>query len=92
MQGSVRIGRMSRQLVKPVLLKWTAAFYRNRPLASWPARIGSIHDISVPRGVKPHPTPQPVGGANINNLIELFEKARGIAGDVAECGVFRGVR
>lgn len=90
MHKAARIVRVPRRLVKPVVLKWTAVLYRNRPLASWPARMGSIHDINVPRGVTPHATPQPVGGANINNLIDLFDRTRSVPGDVAECGVFRG--
>jgi hypothetical protein len=79
-----------KRLAKPALRKLTAAFYLKRPLASWPALVGRIHDISVPRGVSPHPTPQPIGGANINNLICLLERTREIGGDVAECGVYRG--
>jgi hypothetical protein len=76
--------------VKPVLRLATAAIYKHRPLSSWPPVLGLIHDIAVPRGVVPNPTPLPVGTANINNLICLLEKTRHIPGDIAECGVFRG--
>lgn len=81
--------RFARRL-KPVLRRMTAPIYAHRPLSSWPPILGRIHEISVPRGVVPHPTPQPVGAANINNLICLLEKTRDIPGDIAECGVFRG--
>jgi O-methyltransferase len=67
-----------------------AAPYLNRPLATWPPRVGQILDINVPRGVSPLPSPLPYGAANINNLIALLERTRNVEGDVAECGVFRG--
>jgi O-methyltransferase len=38
----------------------------------------------------PHPVPQPIGSANINNLISLIEQTRHVPGDIAECGVYRG--
>jgi len=77
-------------LAKPIVKSLTAAFYVKRPLASWPALVGHVHGINVPRGVIPHPAPQPVGAANINNLIHLLEQTREISGDVAECGVYQG--
>ncbi len=79
-----------KRLAKSLLQRLTAAIYVKRPLASWPAFVGRVHNISVPRGVSPHPMPQPVGAANINNLICLLERTRHVSGDVAECGVFRG--
>src|SRR5260370_34366394 len=84
------MARTAKRLAKPVLQRLTAASYRNRPLAGWPPLVGRIHDISVPRGVQPLAIPQPVGAANINNLICLFEKTRHIEGEIAECGVYRG--
>ena len=72
-------------------LRWlTMTVYSEKPLASWPPLLGRVHDINVPRGVSPNPTPQPLGPANINNLILLLERTRHISGDVAECGVYRG--
>ena len=79
-----------KRLAKSVLRRLTAAFYRKRPLKGWPAVVGLIHDISIPRGVSPNPTPQPLGAANINNLIYLLNATRRIPGDIAECGVYRG--
>lgn len=73
-----------------VLRKCTAAFYRQRPLATWPAIVGRLHDIKVPRGARCHPVPQPIGAANINNLICLLERTRDLDGEIAECGVYRG--
>jgi len=52
--------------------------------------MSRIHDINVPRAVKPHSTPQPLGAANINILISLIERTRNIDGEIAECGVYRG--
>lgn len=79
-----------KSFAKPLVRKLTAAVYTNRPLHSWPPLVGQIHGISVPKGVIPNPTPQPVGSANINNLIRCLEMTRGVTGDVAECGVYRG--
>lgn len=78
------------RLAKPVLRPLTAALYLGRPLATWPPLVGRIHGISVPQAVVPHPTPLPIGTANINNLIALLEKTRNVEGDIAECGVYRG--
>lgn len=64
--------------------------YRTAPIASWPPIMSRIHGIDVPRAVIPHPTPQPVGPANINNLIRLLDQTRSVPGDIAECGVFQG--
>jgi O-methyltransferase len=82
--------RLAVSAAKPVVRPLTASFYSSRPLQSWPAIIGRIHEISVPRGVIPHATPLPIGTANINNLISLMESTREVPGDIAECGVFRG--
>jgi O-methyltransferase len=76
--------------VKPLLQNLTAARYTNRPVESWPPFVGTLHEINVPRGVVPNPIPQPVGGANINNVVTLFNRTRDIPGEIAECGVFRG--
>lgn len=82
--------RSLRQIAKPVLRALTARLYRGQPISTWPALMGRIHEISVPRGVVPHATRRPIGTANINNILYLLEKTRDIPGDIAECGVFRG--
>jgi predicted O-methyltransferase YrrM len=64
--------------------------FANRPLSSWPPIMGRVHEITIPRGIVPHPTPLPIGSANINNLIALIEKTRQVPGEIAECGVYRG--
>ena len=38
----------------------------------------------------PHQTPSGSGGANVRLLFDFLDKAAGIDGDVAECGVWRG--
>jgi hypothetical protein len=73
-----------------VIQRVIAARYLDRPLATWPPRLGRILDINVPLGVSPLPSPLPYGAANINNLITLFDRVRNLDGDIAECGVFRG--
>jgi O-methyltransferase len=66
-----------------------AALYINHPLRRWPRALGMIHEIAVPSGVKPL---QQLGSgvANINIILELMDRTALVAGDVAECGVFRG--
>lgn len=77
-------------LIKSMLREVTAPLYARQPLRDWPAVIGRIHDLSVPKGTRPHPEPKPEGRANINILLHLLEKTQSVSGDVAECGVFRG--
>jgi hypothetical protein len=59
--------------------------YRSQPIRSWPAVTALLYDIKVPKAVRPK-----TGGANINILFDLLDKTQPVAGDVAECGVFRG--
>ena len=65
-------------------------YFVTRPISSWPASLGLVHDIRVPRGVLPNAIPSPLGCANINIILELVERTAAIPGDLAECGVFRG--
>ena len=81
---------LKRRVAKPILKSATAVFYKGRPIEDWPAFFTWLHEISVPRGMIPHDTPQPIGAANINNIFELIEKTRDVSGDLAECGVWRG--
>jgi hypothetical protein len=85
-----RAAQAARRFMRPFVRHATAAMFARRSLSLWPPILGRIHEIKVPRGVVPHSTPQPMGSANINNLITLIEKTRQVAGDIAECGVFRG--
>jgi len=64
--------------------------YLDKPIATWPRIVGVIHDIRVPRGVRPQPVSSPAGYANINIILTLVERAALVPGDQAECGVFRG--
>jgi hypothetical protein len=81
---------LRRRVVKPILKSATASFYRGRPIADWPSYFTWLHEISVPRGMVPHETPQPIGAANVNNLFQLIDETRDVPGDLAECGVWRG--
>jgi hypothetical protein len=65
-------------------------YLRELQLERWPALIGRLHEISVPRGVVPYPSPTPACPANINILLELLDSVRSVPGAVAECGVYRG--
>ncbi len=65
-------------------------WFRGWRVRSLPAWFGKLHEISVPRGVKPAPKPDPASNANINVILDLLDATASVEGDVAECGVFRG--
>lgn len=64
--------------------------YLHQPLAKWPPFVGLVHDVRLPRRVRPHPSPRPTGPPHVNILIAMIDHTLGVEGDVAECGVFRG--
>ena len=64
--------------------------YLKQPLATWPPILSAVHEVRLPRRTPPHPSPRPTGAANINILLAMIDRTISIAGDVAECGVFRG--
>lgn len=63
---------------------------RRLPVEEWPAWLGRIHNIQVPRGVVSKPVRTPRGPANVNILLRLIRTVSHLPGDLAECGVFRG--
>jgi len=63
---------------------------RRLPVANWPAWLGRVHEVKVPRAVIPQGAPAPTGGANINILLHMVVRTKELEGDIAECGVFRG--
>jgi O-methyltransferase len=68
----------------------SAPWARKLPLRVWPAWLGALHGVKVPRGVVRNPVKSPAGTSNINILLRLLEQTEHLGGDVAECGVFRG--
>lgn len=68
----------------------SSGWVARRPLADVPGWLGRLHDIKVPRGMPRLPSPTPLCAANINILLALVERTRSVAGDLAECGVYRG--
>jgi O-methyltransferase len=64
--------------------------YRLQSLRSWPAVTALLYDIKVPKAVRAKTAPTPASGANINILLDMLDKTEAVAGDIAECGVFRG--
>lgn len=70
------------------LVAYTAI--RSLPLGMIPARVGQLVDVATPATVIPNSEPSPLGTANINIILALLERTASIAGDIAECGVFRG--
>jgi len=60
------------------------------PIEKWPSWLGHIHEIRVPNNQPHHRQPSPTGAANINIILSLLKQSLSVAGDVAECGVYRG--
>jgi hypothetical protein len=85
-----RIKLLVKRALYPLRRVFPRQLYFNKPISSWPAVLGVIHDIRVPRGVRPHPVTSPTGNANINIILALVERVASVPGDLAECGVFRG--
>jgi len=79
-----------RQTVKHIVRRITAPILSRMPIREWPAVMGRIHDLSIPKGVVSHPRPEPRGPADINILLVLLERTLALEGAVAECGVYRG--
>lgn len=78
----MNLGDCLRMVVAPVA--------RQLPVRRWPASLGRIYGIGVPKAVVAHPVLSPRGSAHVGIVLTLFERAAGVSGDVAECGVFRG--
>src|SRR6266478_8336771 len=78
-----------RQVVKRVLQAMTSKICGARPISSWPAFLGRIHEIRLPRSVIPQHSCSPTGSVNINILIAMIDQTLSVLGD-AECGVYRG--
>jgi O-methyltransferase len=85
-----QIRLLVKQSLYPLRRIFPPQAYLGRPISSWPGVVGVIHDIRVPRGVRPQPVASPEGYANINVILDLVERVDSIPGDLAECGVFRG--
>jgi len=79
-----------KQTAKAVLRVVTPSFYSARPIQTWPAWMGRVHDLKLPKAVVPQPSPAPTGAANINIIFQLVDRTHSLGGDVAECGVHRG--
>jgi hypothetical protein len=73
---------VARQLTLPIV--------RKAPVDRMPAALGSLHEISLPRGLPKRPAPSPSGGANINLLLRFVSETRDVPGDIAQCGVYKG--
>ena len=79
-----------RRVVKRVLQAMTAKICGARPISSWPALLGRIHEVRLPRSVIPQYSCSPTGSVNINILMAMIDQTLSVLGDVAECGVYRG--
>ncbi len=64
--------------------------FSGAPIRRWPRWLGDLMGIQIPANVHQKVITSPEGGANINVLLDLFDRVASFRGDVAECGVFRG--
>jgi O-methyltransferase len=90
MSSNVARSSLLKQTAKAVLRVVTPSFYSARPIQTWPAWMGRVHDLKLPKAVVPQPSPAPTGAANINIIFRLVDCTRSLSGDIAECGVHRG--
>ncbi len=93
------VGRLRRSLFSalkdhPVMFEFarrlTVPIVRHTPVERIPASLGSLHGISLPRGIPVRSVAAPTGGANINLLLRFVAQTRGIPGQIAQCGVYKG--
>jgi predicted O-methyltransferase YrrM len=78
-----------RHFAKSVLRGASAPALKHVDVRKWPAVLGRIHDVQVPRNIIAQQL-APCGPANINIILSLLDRAADIPGAVAECGVWRG--
>jgi len=87
---SMNLRQRLKGAIYPVGSLIPTSWYRNQSHRSWPAMTALLYDIKVPKAVRTKTAPTPASGANINILLDLLDQTAAIAGDIAECGVFRG--
>ncbi len=68
----------------------TLPIVRHASVEKIPASLGSLHEISLPRGIPHRPVASPSGGATINLLLRFVSETRRVPGDIAQCGVYKG--
>lgn len=61
-----------------------------RPVDRWPAALGVLTGVRVPRCVVPNRHPAPTGGAHPAILLEMLERTSEVDGAIVECGVYLG--
>jgi len=85
-----KIRLLVKETLYPLRYVFPRRLYLGKPISSWPAIVGVVHDIRVPRGMRRQPVSSPAGYANINIILHLIGRVASVPGDLAECGVFRG--
>jgi hypothetical protein len=83
LSGGARAARkLLRAATRPLAKRWR--------IESYPAWLGTLHNLNVPKNVRPNVRESSRGGANVRIVFRLMEPALALEGDVAECGVFQG--
>lgn len=87
-----RLRRAAVQYVRtsPGILRGSYRLWRQTPVERWPSFLAKLYTIGLPSAVQVRSTASASGDSNINILLEFLEETRGIEGDIAECGVFKG--
>lgn len=79
-----------RGLVNKVAGPLVARAVREISLDEWPRWAADLLEVKTPSNVPTKIEESPEGGSNINIILHFLDETRGLDGDVAECGVFKG--
>lgn len=79
-----------KNLVKSLLQFLLRPVAERADLERWPGWMGRVFEIKIPGKVIPNRMPTEAGSANINIVLALAERTMNLAGNIAECGVYRG--
>lgn len=79
-----------RSQIKSLLSSVMRPYAASTPLAKWNYWLGRIYDVKLPDRVKAFNEETTGCSANINIIMHLLNESKGLSGDIAECGVFKG--
>jgi hypothetical protein len=79
-----------RSLLRTSIKPLVAHFFKFKPITEWPKWVGDLLEVKTPANLTHKGVLSPSGGSNINIILALLDRTRDVAGDVAECGVFKG--
>ena len=87
--NATKLVDQGKDLLKSFVRVTTPPLLSHKPIEQWPAWLGRVHDVKVPHALPMKRVPSPTGAANVNILVHMIEATRDVAGDIADCGVYR---